>query len=186
MGITLDDASIAIFGALLLFLTPLDWRKAEFTLSWKDAERIPWGVLIFFGGSLSLSSALTATGVTDWLGAELSIFHGLPVWLIVIGVVIMLILVSELMSNVATITAFLPILAGLATGMGVDPLLILIPATLAASCGFMMPGASAANALAFGTGYLRVSEMARAGLLLDVVAAIIITLVCLFLIPALF
>ncbi len=186
LGLVLDDASIAIFGALLLFLTPLDWRKAEFALSWKDAERIPWGVLIFFGGSLSLSAALTSTGVTDWLGEELSIFNGLPLWLVVIGVVILLILVSELMSNVATITAFLPILAGLATGMGVDPLLILIPATLAASCGFMMPGASAANALAFGTGYLRVSEMARAGLLLDIMAGIIITLICLFLIPALF
>jgi sodium-dependent dicarboxylate transporter 2/3/5 len=185
IGISLSDAGIAIFGALLLFLIPLNFRNAEFVLTWKDAERLPWGILIFFGGSLSLSAAMTSTGVTAWLGAELSVFSGLSLWLIVLGVVLMIILVSELMSNVATIAAFLPILAGLADGMQVHPLMVLVPATLAASCGFMMPGASAANAIAFSTGYLRSGEMVRAGLWLNLAAALMITVICLLLLPLL-
>jgi sodium-dependent dicarboxylate transporter 2/3/5 len=152
-------------------------------LTWKDAEKLPWGILIFFGGSLSLSAALTETGVTRWLSDALQIMHGVPVWLVVVGVVVIITAVSEMMSNSATITAFLPILAGLAGGLGVHPFLIMIPATLAASCAFMMPGASPNNAIAFGTGALSVGDMVRQGLRLNLVCAAVIVLAAFYLIP---
>lgn len=184
IGATIDDAVIAIMGAVVLFITPLDRRFERTVLSWKDAEKLPWGILIFFGGSLSLSAALTETGVTRWLSDALQIMHGVPVWLVVVGVVVVIIAVSEMMSNSATITAFLPILAGLAGGLGVHPFLIMIPATLAASCAFMMPGASPNNAIAFGTGTLGVGEMVRQGLRLNLVCAVVIALAAFYLIPA--
>ena len=153
-------------------------------MNWADAERIPWGVLIFFGGTLSLSSALTDTGVTMWLSTKLEVLHGVGLIYVVVVIVGLMILVSEFMSNVATITAFLPILSALAGGLGVNPLLILVPATLAASCGFMMPGASAPNALAYSTGHLKVRDLVRMGAMLDVISITVIT-ICTFTIVAL-
>jgi len=183
IGANIDDAVVALAGALVLFLAPLD-RKFEHTvLSWKDAEKLPWGILIFFGGSLSLSAALTETGVTQWLSQELKIMHDVPVWLVVTVVVGLIVLVSEMMSNSATITTFLPILAGLAGGLEVHPFLIMIPATLAASCAFMMPGASPANAIAFSTGRISVGEMVKTGLWLNLICATGILLAAFFVIP---
>jgi sodium-dependent dicarboxylate transporter 2/3/5 len=184
IGARVDDAVIALLGALLLFVTPLDRRFQRTALTWKDAEGLPWGILIFFGGSLSLSAALTETGVTAWLSGALQIIHDVPVWLVVLGVVVMITAVSEMMSNSATITAFLPILAGLAGGLEVHPFLIMIPATLAASCAFMMPGASPNNAIAFSTGSLTVGDMVRQGLRLNLVCAAVIVLAAFYLIPA--
>ncbi len=173
-GLTLEDPAIAIFGALLLFLVPFDTQKFQTALEWKDVERIPWGILIFFGGSLSMSTALADTGVTVWLSDQLAALQGIhPVFIIFI-VVAIVIIASELMSNVATITAFLPILSALSVALSINPMMVLIPATLAASCGFMLPGASAPNALAYSTGYLRVKEIVRAGFLLDIISALLI------------
>ena len=185
LGITLDDAVIAIMAALLLFILPLDRKFESHVLNWKDTQKLPWGILLFFGGSISLSMALTQSGVTSWLSGELHLLHGVELALVVVLVVIALILVSEMMSNVATITAFLPILAALAGGLEVHPLVIMIPATLAASCAFMMPGASAPNAIAYGTGYLKVSEMVRTGGILNILCAIVIILAAFYLIPPL-
>lgn len=178
LGIRIDDASVALLAALLLFVIPVDLRSQTFTLTWKDAERIPWGVLVFFGGSLSLSAALTDSGVTAWLSGELGVLHGVPLWLVVGFVVVLMIAVSELMSNIATITAFLPVLSALAASLEVNPLVILLPATLAASCGFMLPGASAANALAFSTGYFRVRDLMKSGFWMDLAAAAAIITAC--------
>jgi len=184
LGAPVEDTVIAIVGALLLFVVPLDAKFERTVLSWKDAEKLPWGILLFFGGSLSLSSALTETGVTRWLSQELHVFHDVPVWLVLIGVVALVVLVSEFMSNSATITAFLPILAGLAGGLEVHPFLIMIPATLAASCAFMMPGASPTNAIAFSTERLTVPDMVRTGLTLNLLCAAGILLAAFYLIPA--
>ena len=183
-AIRLEDAVVSILAALLLFLVPTNFKKLEFSMNWADAERIPWGVLIFFGGTLSLSSALTDTGVTMWLSTKLEVLHGVGLIYVVVVIVGLMILVSEFMSNVATITAFLPILSALAGGLGVNPLLILVPATLAASCGFMMPGASAPNALAYSTGHLKVRDLVRMGAMLDVISITVIT-ICTFTIVAL-
>jgi sodium-dependent dicarboxylate transporter 2/3/5 len=168
---------------LLLFLLPLGGGEGRTALTWRDAEGLPWGILIFFGGSLSLSAALTETGVTRWLSNELQILQGVPLWLVASAVVVLVVVVSEMMSNSATVSAFLPILAGLCGGLGVHPFLVMIPATLAASCAFMMPGASPPNAIAFSTGSLRVGEMVRTGLLLNLVCAAVILLAAFHLIP---
>lgn len=183
-GIKVDDAVVAIGGALLLLLLPLDRSLGRTALTWKDAEGLPWGILIFFGGSLSLSAALTETGVTRWLSNELQFLHGVPLWLVATAVVVLVVIVSEMMSNSATVSAFLPILAGLCGGLGVHPFVVMIPATLAASCAFMMPGASPPNAIAFSTGCLRVGDMVRTGLLLNLVCGVVILIAAFHLIPA--
>lgn len=174
LGIALDDAVIAIFGALLLFTIPLDRKMENHALTWKDTQKLPWGILIFFGGSLSISAALTETGVTGWLSTQLVALQGAPLIVIVLTITVLLIAVSEMMNNVATVTAFLPILTAVAATMQINPLLILVPATLAASCAFMLPGASAPNAIAYGTGQLKVRDMVKAGFLLDVLSVLAI------------
>ena len=183
IGVDIDNSVIAIVEALLLFLTPLDRRWERTVMTWKDTAKLPWGILIFLGGSLSLSTALTETGVTRWLGQELQVMHNVPVWIVAVVVVALMMAVSEMMSNSATVTAFLPILAGLAGGMGIHPFLIMIPATLAVSCAFMMPGASAPNAIAFGTGALKVSDMIKIGLCLNLICAAVILFAGFYLIP---
>lgn len=175
LGIELDDASIAIFGAMLLFLVPADRHFSSFAMTWKDTHNVPWGILLFFGGSLAVSDVMTGAGVTAWLSTQLSALHGLNLALVVFLIAVLLIAVSEMMSNVATITAFLPILAAMAAAMHINPILILVPATLAASCGFMLPGASAPNAIAYGTGHLKVRDMIRTGLTLDIISALAVT-----------
>lgn len=174
MGIKLDDAVIAVFGAALLFVIPTSLKEGTSPLVWKDTEKMPWGVLIFFGGSLSISSALTQTGVTLWLSHMLESLGGVDAIIIISVVVALIIIVSEMMSNVATITAFLPILSALSSAIDINPLLVLVPATMAASCGFMLPGASAPNALAYSTGHIKVSDMTRLGVILDILAMIVI------------
>jgi sodium-dependent dicarboxylate transporter 2/3/5 len=179
LGLKIDDAVVGIIGAMMLFLIPTDKSMEKFALTWKDTARIPWGILIFFGGSLAVSDALTSTGVTSWLSIQLEAMQGLNILFIVLIVVLLLIFVSEMMSNIATITAFLPILSAMAAAMNINPLIILVPATLAASCGFMLPGASAPNALAYGTGHLKIRDMIRTGVIMDSISALVIT-VCTF------
>ncbi len=179
LDIKIDDAVVGIIGAMLLFLIPTDRSFEKFALTWKDTSRIPWGILIFFGGSLSVSDALTSTGVTQWLSVQLEAMQGMNLIMVVLMIVLLLIGVSEMMSNIATITAFLPILSAMAAAMGINPLIILVPATLAASCGFMMPGASAPNAIAYGTGHLKIRDMVRTGFFMDFISAVVIT-VCAF------
>jgi sodium-dependent dicarboxylate transporter 2/3/5 len=176
-GLVISDPAVAIFAALALFLLPVDMAKGVFTLEWKDAEHIPWGVLVFFGGSLTLSAAFVSTGASTWLGGQLGALEGIsPLWLMVI-IALMIIAVSEMMSNVATISVFLPILSVLAATLNVNPMLFLLPATLAASSAFMLPTATAANALAYQAGNLRVSEMMRSGFRIDMAALVVIILI---------
>lgn len=184
IGVPIEDAVVAIGGALLLFLIPLDRKFDQTVLTWKDTGPLPWGILLFFGGSLSLSAALTQTGVTTWLSAELTILNQVPVWIVAIAAVALVVALSEMMSNSATVLAVLPILAGLAGGLGINPLLLMVPATLAASCAFMMPGASPNNAIAYSTGTLSVPDMARLGLRLNLICASVILLAAFFLVPA--
>lgn len=184
LGVPIEDAVVAIGGALLLFLIPLDGKFDRTVLTWKDTAPLPWGILLFFGGSLSLSAALTQTGVTAWLSAELTVLNTVPVWLVAIAAVALVVVLSEMMSNSATVLAVLPILAGLAGGLGINPLLLMVPATLAASCAFMLPGASPTNAIAYATGVLGVPDMARLGLRINLICATVILLAAFFLVPA--
>jgi len=161
------DAGIGIAGALLLFVVPLRWHPLQPVLTWKHAERLPWSVLILFGGGLSLASAIEHTGLAQWIGGALGALAGWPVFVVILVVTTVVIFLTELTSNTATAAAFLPLVGALAVGMGADPMLLAIPTALAASCAFMMPVATPPNAIVYGTGAITIPQMARAGVWLN-------------------
>jgi sodium-dependent dicarboxylate transporter 2/3/5 len=166
----LSDTGIAIAGALLVFLVPIDTGRWRPVLSWDEAERIPWGVLILFGGGLSLAAAVETTGLAAWIGQSLNPLQSLPLVVITAVVTAVVLLLTELTSNTATAAAFLPIVGAIAVGMQVDPLLLTIPVALAASCAFMMPVATPPNAIVFGGGRVTIPQMARAGVWVNLIA----------------
>lgn len=177
----LTDAGIAIFGALLLFLIPVDLGKGTFLLSWKDAEKLPWGVLILFGGGLSLAGAIQRTGLAEWVGGYFDIFSAWHLILVLLVVSLVIIMFTELASNSATAAAFLPVIGSVAVGIGQDPLLFALPVALVASCAFMLPVATPPNAIVYGSGVMSISQMARAGFLLNILFALLVTLLTYFL-----
>ncbi len=177
----ISDASIAIFGAILLFLIPVNASKGQFMLSWKAAERLPWGVLILFGGGLTLAGAIQRTGLAEWIGGFFGALSGWPVILIILIVALVIIMFTELASNSATAAAFLPIMGSVALGIGENPLLLAVPVAIIASCAFMLPVATPPNAIVYGSNVMTIPEMARAGLLLNVFFAVLITLLTYFL-----
>ncbi len=172
----ISDAGIAMFVGLLLFLLPSGARGGGALLDWKDAERLPWGVLILFGGGLSLAGAIQRTGLSTWLGGFLSAAEGLPIIVIIFIATALIILLTELTSNTATTAAFLPIMAALAIAIGENPLLLVLPVTMAASCAFMLPVATPPNAIVYGSGAITIPQMARAGLLLNFMFTFLIVL----------
>jgi sodium-dependent dicarboxylate transporter 2/3/5 len=170
------DTIIALVGAMLLFVIPVNLKKGQFVLEWKQASKLPWDVLILFGGGLSVAAAFESTLFAQWLGAQAAVLQGLPLWMIIGIIVLSIIFLSELASNVATCTAFLPVAAALAVGMGSHPLLLAVPATLAASAAFMLPVGTPPNAIVFGTGQVSMRQMVRAGIGLNLSFAVMITL----------
>ncbi|MCY3969109.1 MAG: DASS family sodium-coupled anion symporter [Acidobacteria bacterium] len=170
----LTDPGIAIGAGLLLFAIPVDFRRGVFLLSWKKALEAPWGILLLFGGGLSLAAAVVSTGVDRFIGGLLLVLEGMPVLVLVIGAATLLILLTEVTSNTATTATFLPILGATAAAIQVDPLLLIVPATLAASCAFMMPVATPPNAIVFGSGEITIPQMVRAGLWLNLIGLALI------------
>ena len=182
----LSDAGVAILAGLVLFATPVRPKERVFALDWPTAVKLPWGILVLFGGGLSLAAAVEANGVAEFLGSRALLFEGAPTLLLVLVVTTSMIFLTELTSNTATTATLIPILAGLAPGLGVEPELLIFPATIAASCAFMMPVATPPNAIVFGSGYITMAEMCRAGLWLNLTGTALITaLVYLVLVPLL-
>lgn len=171
----LEDAAIAIAAAIVLFAIPVDPRNGVFALDWQTAVKLPWGVLLLFGGGLSLANGVSETGVDAWIGEGFSGFTGIPILLFVVLVAAAVVLLTELTSNTATAAALLPIFGGVAVGLNLDPMLFVIPAALAASCAFMLPVATPPNAIVFGSGYVTIGQMVRAGIWLNIIAIILIT-----------
>jgi solute carrier family 13 (sodium-dependent dicarboxylate transporter), member 2/3/5 len=174
----IDDTAIAIAAGMAMFVLPgRGWR--DMVLNWKDAEEgLPWGVLLLFGGGLSLAGAVAATGLDSWFGAQVSGLGGLPVVLLIAAVVAIVLFLTELTSNTATAATFIPILGGVAIGMGADPMALLIPAAFAATCAFMLPVGTPPNAIVFSTGAVTIAQMARGGFVLNLVGVLLITLFC--------
>ena len=170
----LTDPGIAIGAALLLFAIPVDLRGGVFLLSWKKALEAPWGILLLFGGGLSLAAAVRDAGVDRFIGNSLLVLEGMPVLVLVVGAATLLILLTEVTSNTATTATFLPIVGATATAINVDPLLLIVPATLAASCAFMMPVATPPNAIVFASGEITIPQMVRAGLWLNLIGLVLI------------
>ncbi|MCW4354574.1 SLC13 family permease [Hoyosella sp. YIM 151337] len=174
----LDDATIAIAAAIALFVIPASVKdgRAMMTMDWKTAQTgIPWGVLLLFGGGLSLAKAVQDTGLSTYIGTQVSGFGVLPTVLMIAAVCLLILALTELTSNTATAATFLPVLGGVALGIGIDPMLLLVPAAFAATCSFMLPVGTPPNAIVFGSGYVTMGQMVRAGVWLNLIGVVLIT-----------
>jgi sodium-dependent dicarboxylate transporter 2/3/5 len=177
------DSTIAMTAAVVLFLIPVNWRAGEFALDWPTARRIPWGVLVLFGGGLSLARAMDQSGLASWIGTVVGALDALPVILIVGFVAALIVFLTEVTSNTATATMAMPIMAGAAVGLGIEPLLLMTIAALSASMAFMLPVATPPNAIVFASGYITIPQMSRAGFVLNLLAIVLITVLGSALIP---
>jgi len=176
----LNDSIIALSGALLLFIIPVNSRQGQFALDWDTAKKLPWGVLLLFGGGLSLAAAVTSSGLDQWIGLLLEGLSTVPTFVLVLVVTVVVILLTEITSNTATSATFLPILYGVAVVIGVDAKLLVVPAVLAASCAFMLPVATPPNAIVFGSGHVTIAQMVRAGVWLNIIGVVLIMLLMYF------
>ncbi len=178
------DSTIAAFMVIVFFLMPSGGKDDESPrlLQWTDASKVPWGLLILFGGGIALSTGFKTSGLTPWLGQQLAPLADLPPVVMVAGICLAVTFLTEVTSNTATTSLLMPVLAALAKGTGTDPMLLMVPATLAASCAFMLPVATAPNAIVVGTEQFDPDEMARAGLLLNLLGVIPITVCVLLLV----
>ncbi|MEQ5802213.1 SLC13 family permease [Halomonas sp. H10-9-1] len=172
----LTDTGIAITVGIALFLTPSGGRGGERLLVWEDAQKVPWGILLLFGGGLALAGTITRTGLAEWIANQLGLFGSLPLLAMIGIVVLVIIFLTEVTSNTATAAAFLPLLGALALSLEISPLLITVPAAIAASCAFMMPVATPPNAIVFGTGHMKIQSMIRAGFALNLISSVLVTL----------
>jgi len=179
----LDDSGIAMAGAISLFLVPSGDKSDPLLLRWKYAEQLPWSVLILFGGGLTLAGAVTRTGLAEWLGNSLQAVGMLPLPVLVIVAAAMIIFLTELTSNIATTATFLPVVGAIAIQSGVDPIVLTVPVTFAASCAFMLPVATPPNAIVFGSGMLTIPKMVRAGMMLNIIGIILVSTIALYLAP---
>jgi sodium-dependent dicarboxylate transporter 2/3/5 len=180
----LTDAGIAIGAAILLFVLPSGQADRGFLMDWPTATRVPWGLLLLFGGGLSLAASFEQTGLAEYIAAQGQGLERLPTWVLVMCVATAVVFLSEIASNLATATTVVPVLAALAAGAGLDPVPLVLAACFAASCGFMLPVATPPNAIIYGTGLVSAGQMARAGFLLNLVGILFITAVtCGIIIP---
>ncbi|WP_034740849.1 SLC13 family permease [Hyphomonas chukchiensis] len=177
------DMMIAMAGAVVMFLVPAGGGEKRMLLNWEEAERLPWGVLVLFGGGIALGNAISRTGLSEWLGNQLSIMEAFPPILFIAVVVALVLFLTELTSNVATMTTLAPILGALAVAVGMAPASLLGPAAVAASCAFMLPVATAPNAIVYSTGQIQIQDMVRRGLRVNLMGILIITLVGYFIAP---
>lgn len=172
----LSDTTVAMGAAMLLFLTPVCSRPLRFTMDWQTAAQMPWGILFLFGGGLSLAAAVQAGGVAEYIGSQAVGLAALPPLVLVLLATTTVVFLTELTSNTATTASLVPVLAALGPGVGVHPYLLVIPATVAASCAFMLPVATPPNAIVFGSGRITTSQMVRAGFSLNLTAIVLVTL----------
>ncbi len=170
----LDDAVVAVGMALVLFLVPSKDRPRERLLEWRHCKDVPWGMLLLFGGGFALAAGFKASGLSAWLGGQFAALEGLAPWLVMVIVCIVLTFLTELTSNTATTEMVLPILASAAVAIGTDPRYLMIPATLSASCAFMMPVASPTQAIVFASGYVPIRDMVRAGIWFNVIGVLLV------------
>lgn len=177
-----DDAIVGIAAGLLLFIIPADAKTGVRLLDWKTANEMPWDVLLLFGGGLSLSAMFNNSGLSLWIGEMAKGLGGLPTVLLIAAVALLVLFLTEITSNTATAATFLPIMGGVAVGIGlteggeINILLLTIPVALAATCAFMLPVATPPNAIAYGSGYVKIGDMIKGGVGLNLIGCVLITL----------
>ena len=173
----LTDAGIAIIAALLLFIIPLPRSRFKVALNWESAKRVPWGILLLFGGGLALAAAFAESGLTESIGAGLEQLRGAPMILILAATAAVFVFLTELTSNTATAALAMPLMAGVAQGLGLPALPLMAVAALSSSMAFMLPVATPPNAIVFGSGRIPTADMARAGIWLNLLAISLVTLI---------
>ena len=179
----IDDTIISIIAGISLFILPAARDKGRAILKWEEAVKLPWGILLLFGGGLALAQGFKASGLAEWIGGQMTLLEGLHLIVILLILVAAVNFLTEITSNLATTAMLLPILAPMAAGLDVHPFLLLVGATVAASCAFMLPVATPPNAVVFGSGYLTIFSMVKAGIWMNIISIIILTLIVYFLLP---
>lgn len=178
----IDDTIIAICAAFILFLLPSSKRN-EPLIRWDDAVKLPWGILILFGGGMALATGFEESGLALWVGSQLQLLETVPIIMLLLIVITAVNFITEITSNMATTAILLPVLASLASAIGVNPYLLLVGATVAASCAFMLPVATPPNAVVFGSGHLEINDMVKKGFWMNIASIIILTFVINYLLP---
>jgi sodium-dependent dicarboxylate transporter 2/3/5 len=173
-----DDAFVALLAALLLFLIPSKKNKGEGLLIWEDAKKLRYDIILMFGSGFALAYGFEISGLSNWLAEGLHILAGIPPFFIILGICVVVTILSEFASNIASIQLAIPIMLALQKDLGLPPLLLMIPATFAASLGFMLPVATAANTIVFGTKEIEIRDMLRVGFVLDILGILVITFMC--------
>ncbi|GGG34710.1 sodium-dependent dicarboxylate transporter SdcS [Croceivirga lutea] len=181
----LTDTMISIFAAICLFAIPYNLKKADFIIEWKDTSKLAWGILVLFGGGLALAKGMSVSGIVDLVANGIA-QSDISILLTASLLILLMLFMTELMSNVALVAVLAPVVAGIAIGLEIPILYLLIPVTVASSCAFMLPMATPPNAIVFASGYVKVPQMARAGVILNLIAVSLLILVFQFVLPLLF
>jgi solute carrier family 13 (sodium-dependent dicarboxylate transporter), member 2/3/5 len=179
----LKDGMIAVLATGLLFAIPTSKKYGGRVLEWKDSKEIPWGILLLFGGGLAIAAGFRQTGLSEWIGTQLTVLEGFNIIIIITLSTLLVLGLTEITSNTATATMILPVLASLALALHIHPFALMVPAAMAANCAFMLPVGTPPNAIIFGTGKIRIVEMVRVGFYINALALILIVLVIYFLMP---
>jgi len=179
----IDDTIIAIGSAIILFIIPAN-RSGDPIIKWKEAVQIPWGIILLFGGGMAIAKGFQETGLANYLGGQMTFFEGLPLFVLLLLVITCVNFLTEVTSNLATTAMMLPVLAPLALTLGINPYLLMVACTSAASCAFMLPVATPPNAVVFGSGYLRIPDMVRTGFLMNLLSIVIMALAVFFILPS--
>lgn len=181
----LSDGVIAMLFAIILFIIPSVNKKGDHLLDWNTAVKLPWGILLLFGGGLAIAAGFVSSELSVWIGSQLSGLSGVHILVVILIVATLVIFLTEITSNTATASMMYPIMASLAVALGFHPYALMIAAGVAASCAFMLPVATPPNAVVFGSGYLRIPDMAKAGFALNIIGIVLVTVSIYFLLPLL-
>ena len=178
----LDDTIIAITSAILLFIIPSK-NKGQKLISWEDAVKLPWGILLLFGGGLAIANGFKTTGLADWIGDQITLIETLPLFIVIFLIISTVNFLTEITSNLATTAMLLPVMAPIALSLNINPYTLMVSTTVAASCAFMLPVATAPNALVFGSRLLKIPDMIKAGIWMNIISIIILSLLVYFILP---
>ncbi|RNF40174.1 SLC13 family permease [Planococcus salinus] len=179
----MTDAMVGLIAALILFIIPSKNKQGDHLLDWATAVKLPWGILLLFGGGLAIAAGFTSSGLSEWIGGQLTALQGVNVLLVVLVVAALVLFLTEITSNTATASMMFPIMASLAAALAIHPYALMVTAAVAASCAFMLPVATPPNAVVFGSGYLRIPDMAKAGLLLNIFGIFFVALAVFYFLP---
>lgn len=179
----IDDTIIAVAAGLILFLLPARKGSGRAIVTWEEAVQLPWGILLLFGGGLAIAQAFKSTGLASWMAGQLVALEAVPLLLLLFVLIASVNFLTEITSNLATTAMLLPVLAALAYTVGVHPYLLMVGATVAASCAFMLPVATPPNAVVFGSGYLTIPDMVKAGVVMNIISICLLTIIVYYILP---